>query len=180
VSWRLDASDGQLSVLTGVTGSAAKMGHRLTIVMNSWQADVLWIRGEPSGVDLTVEVDSLQILRGDGGYTLLSGPEKLLVRSNALKSLDAQRFPQIHFASEDIGKTTGGYRLAGPLTVRGKTVEHAVDLQIDDRGDRWRMSCQTHVRQSGFGVKPYSMFMGAMKVVDTVTVSFTAQRAKDH
>ena len=32
-AWTLDASDGQLLVHTGVTGRAAKMGHRLTIAM---------------------------------------------------------------------------------------------------------------------------------------------------
>ena len=38
------------------------------------------------------------------------------------------------------------------------------------------MSCEADVRQTEFGVKPYSMLMGAMKVVDTVTVVFSAVR----
>jgi hypothetical protein len=38
------------------------------------------------------------------------------------------------------------------------------------------MSCEADVRQTEFGVKPYSMLIGAMKVVDTVTVAFTAAR----
>ena len=41
------------------------------------------------------------------------------------------------------------------------------------------MSCRADVRQSEFGIKPYSMLMGSMKVVDTVTVSFGGERAKD-
>src|SRR5512143_1568890 len=78
--WKLDASDGQLLVKTGVTGRAAKLGHRLTIVMNSWQATVQWAGAEPTGVDLTVGVDSLEVLRGEGGAKGLSGPEKKLAR----------------------------------------------------------------------------------------------------
>ena len=35
--WKLDASDGQLLVKTGVAGRVAKMGHRLTIAMNTWR-----------------------------------------------------------------------------------------------------------------------------------------------
>ena len=83
--WRFDGSEGQLLVHTGVTGRAAKMGHRLTIAMDTWRATVKWTDGEPADVELTVAVDSLQVVRGEGGVTPLSGPEKALARSNALK-----------------------------------------------------------------------------------------------
>lgn len=177
--WNLDASDGELLVQTGVTGRAAKMGHRLTITMNSWQAAVRWAGDDPVDVDLTVEVSSLQVLRGVGGVKGLSGPEKALARSNALGILDADRFPQIRFRSDDIVKADGGYRITGKLEIHGVARDHAVDLRVDDVGDRWRMSCEAEVRHSEFGLKPYSMLLGSMKVTDEVTVSFTAERAKE-
>jgi polyisoprenoid-binding protein YceI len=178
-AWTLDASDGQLLVHTGVTGRAAKMGHRLTIAMNSWRATVRWSSGEPAEAELTVEVDSLQVLDGEGGLKALSGPEKALARSNALRVLDADRFPQIRFHANDIDKVEGGYRLAGTLEVHGVTAEREIGLRVEDLGDVWRLSCEAAVRQSDFAVKPYSMLMGSMKVVDTVTVSFTAEASKE-
>jgi polyisoprenoid-binding protein YceI len=177
--WTLDASDGKLLVHTGVAGRAAKIGHRLTIAMNTWLAAVRWSAGEPAQVELMVEADSLQVLRGEGGVKALSGPEKTLARSNALKVLDAGRFPQIRFQAGDIDKTDDGYRLTGTLEIRGVTGECGIDLRVEDLGDEWRLSCQADVRQTEFGIKPYSMLMGSVKVVDTVTVSFTAQRTKD-
>ncbi len=111
--------------------------------------------------------------------TPLSAPEKALAHSNALKSLEAQRFPEIRFEADDIAKTGDGYRLTGTLAIHGQRRERVIDLHVDDLGDCWRMSCEAEVRQTDFGVKPYSMFMGAMKVADSVTVSFTARRAKD-
>jgi polyisoprenoid-binding protein YceI len=176
--WNLDASEGQLLVHAGVTGRAAKMGHRLTIAMNTWLATVRWRAGQPAEADLTVEVDSLQVLRGEGGVKALSGPEKTLARSNAMKVLDADRFAQIRFQASDIGTVDDGYRLTGTLEIHGVTGEREIGLHVDDLGDGWRMSCEVDVRQSEFGIKPYSMLMGSMKVVDTVTVSFTAERAK--
>jgi polyisoprenoid-binding protein YceI len=176
--WSLDASDGQLLVHTGVTGRAAKMGHRLTIAVNSWLATVVWSTGEPVAAELTVEVDSLEILRGEGGVKGLSGAEKALARSNALGVLDADRFPQIRFQAADIDKQDDGYRLAGKLEIHGVTGECEIGLRVEDLGEAWRLSCEAAVRQSDFGIKPYSMLMGAMKVVDTVTVSFSAQRSK--
>ena len=101
-----------------------------------------------------------------------------MARSNALKALDADRFPQIRFQASDIDKTDDGYRLTGTLEIHGVAVERGIDLHVDDLGDTWRLSCVADVRQSEFGIKPYSMLMGSMKVVDTVTVSFTAKQVQ--
>jgi polyisoprenoid-binding protein YceI len=50
---------------------------------------------------------------------------------------------------------------------------------VEDRGDFWRLSGTARVRQSEFGVKPYSLLMGSVKVVDEVTVWLPVSRAKD-
>jgi polyisoprenoid-binding protein YceI len=158
------------------------MGHRLTIVMRRWQATVGWSGGEPATAQLSVDVDSLEVLRGEGGISPLkelSGPEKTLIRSNALRQLDAGRFPGISFTADSIEKSPDGYRLAGTLQIRGRTRAQAIDLRTDDSGEMWRLSSRARVRQSDFGVKPYSLLMGSLKVADDVTVSFSAQRAKD-
>lgn len=41
------------------------------------------------------------------------------------------------------------------------------------------MACDAVVSHHDFGVKPYSLMMGAMKVADEVAVSFHAEHAKD-
>jgi polyisoprenoid-binding protein YceI len=179
VVWALDAPDGELLLRTGVTGRAARMGHRLTIAMRRWQATVYWVGTEPVAAELAVETDSFEVLRGEGGVKGLSGPEKTLVRSNALRSLDASRFPAIRFTAETIDKTDDGYRLTGMLQIRGKSRAHVIDLHTEDLGDSWRMSAESAVRQSDYGVKPYSLLMGSVRVADDVTVSFTAVHAKD-
>jgi polyisoprenoid-binding protein YceI len=180
-TWTLDASDGELLVRTGVAGRAARMGHRLTVAMTRWQATVNWAQNnpaEPVSAELAVEVDSFDVLRGEGGVKGLSGPEKALVRSNALKALNASRFPEIRFTAEQVIKTGDGYRLSGTLQIRGKSREHVIDLRTEDLGDSWRISAQSRVRQTDFGVKPYSLLMGSVRVADEVTVSFAASTAK--
>ncbi|BDB42493.1 polyisoprenoid-binding protein [Mycobacterium kiyosense] len=164
---------------TGVAGRAARMGHRLTIAMTRWRAEVNWVGGEPDTAELVVEVDSFEVLRGEGGVKSLSGPEKTMVRANALKSLSASRFPEIRFAADSIESTDSGYRLSGTLHICGKSRAHQVELHTEDLGDSWRMSAESVVRQTDYGVKPYSMFMGSLQVTDEVTVSFTAVRHKD-
>lgn len=177
-TWSLTAADGELRILTGVAGRAAKMGHRLTIGMGSWQAGVHWAGGQPTGADLTVEVDSLQVLGGEGGLTPLAGPEKGVARSNALKSLDAKKFPQIRFTADEVTKTAGGYRLNGTVEIHGTVRPQTVDVEVADQGDALALSAQVQVTQSDFGVKPYSLMMGALKVADEVTIAFSAKHLK--
>jgi polyisoprenoid-binding protein YceI len=174
MAWTFDASDGELQLRTGVTGRAARMGHRLTIAMTRWQATVNWDRDEPVSAELVVDVDSFEVLRGEGGVKGLSGPEKAVVRSNALRSLNAGRFPEIRFTTDTIDKTDNGYRLGGALKIRGKSQEHVIDLRTEDLGDSWRLSAESTVRQSDYGIKPFSLLMGSVQVVDEVAVSFTA------
>lgn len=177
--WTLDPSDGELLLHTGVAGRAARMGHRLTVAMTRWQATVSWVGDEPDTAELAVQTNSLEVLRGEGGVKGLSGAEKALVRSNALKSLDANRFPEIRFLAHDIEKTGDGYRLNGTLHIRGKSRNHTIDLRTEDLGEAWRMSTESTVRQSDYGIKPFSLLMGSVQVADDVKVSFTALHAKD-
>lgn len=178
-TWTLDASDGELLLRTGVQGRAARMGHRLTIAMTRWQATVSWAGPQPKALDLVVQADSLAVLRGDGGVKGLSGPEKAVVRSNALKSLNASRFPEIRFVAPAIEETDDGYRLTGDLEIRGKSRQQVIELHTEDVGDAWRMWTEATVRQTDYGIKPYSLLMGSVQVADAVSLSFSAVHSKD-
>ena len=177
-SWSLGPRDGDLRLYTGVAGPAARMGHRLTIGFSSWQATVQWRADTPVAVRMTVPVDALQVLSGEGGVTPLTGPEKAVARSNALKTLEVKKHPEIVFSAEEITKTAGGYRLAGSLQIHGTIRPRTVDLTVEDTGDVWAMAVDTSVSQAEFGVKPYSLLMGTLRVADEVVVGFTGTRRK--
>ncbi|MCK0177606.1 YceI family protein [Mycolicibacterium sp. F2034L] len=177
--WVLDPSHGELQATTGVTGRAAKMGHRLTIAFRSWQMTITWDDAEPVGAELVVEVDSLEVVRGEGGVTPLSGPEKAVARTFALSTFDASRYPMIEFRADAVEEIDGGYRLGGTLEVHGTTRPKTIDVCVEDLGEAWRLSGEAEVRHSEFGIKPYSMMMGAMKVADSVLVSLRAECSKD-
>ncbi|GGG15899.1 polyisoprenoid-binding protein [Rhodococcoides trifolii] len=177
--WALDASSGgTLSIRTGVTGRASKMGHRLTIGVTKWHATVEWDGRRPTAVTLTAEVPSIEVLGGEGGVTPLIGPEKMVAKSNALKTFDADRFPEIKFRSDDVTESGSGYTLNGSLEIHGKTKKVVVDVAVEDQGRSWRIRSENTVKQTDYGIKPYSQLMGSMKVVDDVTVRFEAEHSK--
>ncbi|WP_208301214.1 YceI family protein [Mycobacterium sp. DL440] len=171
--WDLGPDSGELLLRTGVTGSASRMGHRLTIAMRSWHATVEWDGEEPAAVEVTVDLDSLDVLRGEGGMTPLTGAEKVLIRSNALKTLRAKKFPQARFRSTSIERSGSVVRLVGVLDLAGRSAEQTVEVEVvsDDS-----LTGAASVRHSDFGVKQYSMLMGAMKVADEVGVSLAVTR----
>ncbi len=173
----LDASDGELLVRTGVTGRAAKMGHRLTLLMNSWDATVRWTDGQPVAAHLTVDVDGLAGVTWRGW---VDGPFRAgeVTGAVARPEIAGRRAvsDESAFRPTTSTQTDDGYRLRGTLDIHGTSRACAVDLRVEDLGETWRMSGEADVRQTEFGVKPYSMLMGAMKVVDIVTVAFTAVR----
>lgn len=171
--WDLGPDSGELLLHTGVTGSASRMGHRLTIAMRSWHASVEWDGSAPSAVEVTIDLDSLDVLRGEGGMTPLSGPEKVLIRSNALKTLRAKKSPQAVFRSGEIVRTADTYRINGTLEIAGHSGAQSVEVRAEADGDVWRITGEAVVRHTDFGVKQFSMLMGAMKVADEVGVSLT-------
>lgn len=176
--WTIGPADGELLLHTGVAGRAARMGHRLAIAMTRWRATVTWADSRPVSAVLAVETDSFDVLRSEGGVKGLSGAEKALVRSNALKSLAASRFPEISYSADAIEKADDGYRLTGALKVRGVSREHVIELHTEDLGHAWRMSVESTVRQSDYGIEPYSLLMGSVQVADDVALSFSAVHAR--
>jgi polyisoprenoid-binding protein YceI len=175
--WVLDASDGDLLLYTGMAGAAARMGHRLTFAMRSWQATVDWDGDEPCAVEVIVDLDSLDVLKGVGGAMPLTGPEKTLVRVNALKTLRTRRSPQATFRSSSIERAIGSLRFVGTLDLGGRSSEQVVEVRVVRDGADWCISGEAVVRHTDHGLRQYSMLMGAMKVDDEVRVTLTATYA---
>lgn len=176
-TWNLGPAEGELTVRTGVAGRASKMGHRLTIDFTEWSLEIDWVDDSPTGVTLTVDLPSLQVRKGEGGLTPLSGPEKSVVRSNALKVFDAKKYPQARFRSTDITATDTGYQLAGTLELHGTDGPVTVEVAAERHDERWQLSGSVEIRHSDFGLKPFSMAMGTLKVADPVTVECVVTRA---
>lgn len=165
------AADGELLLYTGTAGRAARTGHKLTIRMNRWKAEATFDDdGHPTAVTLTVDVDSLEVLKGEGGLAPWTGAEAGVARGNALKSLDAKKFPDIAYRSSAVARDGDAYAVEGELTVHGVTRPHPLTVTADGEV----FSCETVVTQTDFKVKPFSLMMGTVKVADDVHLTITA------
>ncbi len=177
--WEFTESDGSVVVHTDVGGRAARTGHRLTIAMRTWSASVTLTDDlVPTNLSATIAVDSMHVESGEGGLTPMTGAERSLARMNALRSMGADKYPEITYAADTFRATDGGYRADGVLAIHGRSHPHGLDLQVVETADGWQISTESTITQSDFGIKPYSLMMGTLKVVDDVRVVVEVARTR--
>jgi polyisoprenoid-binding protein YceI len=171
-TYRLGPGDGTLSVHTKRTGAAAKAGHNLTLLVGAWEA-VLEIAPDPAAASLAVTADgsSLRVVEGTGGMQALGDDDKANIEQTIVEDvLDTQA---IAFRSSRVEQTADGRLVVqGELTLLGATRPFAFDIAVGDGG---ALTCTAVVKQSDWGMKPYSALFGALKVVDEVEVAIDAR-----
>jgi len=165
---RLGPDKATLSVRTGRTGAAAKAGHDLVMHVTSWQA-TLEAGDDPdtASIELTADATSLRVHKGTGGMQALGDKDK----SGIHQTIDDEvlKRQDIRFRSTGARSEAGGsrIRMEGDLTLLGRTQPITFDLAI---GEDDTVSATAVVKQTSWGMKPYSALFGALKVADEVEV----------
>lgn len=159
---------GPLLLRTSRAGLAAQAGHDLTLEVTRWSGEVL-VAEDPaeSSVRVTVEIGTLRVASGAGGVKPLSDRDKREIGQNARKILDADRHPTATFTSTKIKADNDGGVIEGTLSLLGK--ERPFELTVT-RLDEDHFRGTGTIRQSDYGVKPYTAFFGALKLADPVEV----------
>ncbi len=166
-TYRLGPGSGTLSVRTERTGAAAKAGHNLLIDVTAWEATLAV--GAETTMELTADPASLRVREGSGGMQSLGDDDKADIE----KTIDAEVLEgqAITFRSTAVQGAGGGFSVQGELTLAGATRPIAFELAAGDDG---RLHAVAVVKQTDFGMKPYSALFGALKVADELQVELDA------
>ncbi len=168
-SHRLGPRCGRLTVRTFRDGLAAQAGHDLIIEIPDWSGElVIAPDGSPASLFVRAALPSLIVREGTGGLKPLTDRDRREIASTALKTLSAGQNPDATFtATEFEPDGSGGGQVAGTLTLAGRS--QPVRLTVAATGqDRYRVTGS--VVQTRHGIKPYSGFLGALRVRDAVDV----------
>lgn len=146
----------------------ARMGHALTILVQDWEA-VLDIGEAPGGctVAMSARLASLKVLEGHGGATPLNDEGLRKIQRNTARLLEPETYPEMTFTSTSVTGAWDRGRVEGELTIHGTTREQGFDVHREANGRFWLTGT---IRQSRFGIKPYSAMMGALRLGDDVSV----------
>lgn len=83
-------------------------------------------------------------------------------------TLDVRNYPKITFESRRIEPSGDGWRVEGTLTLHG--VSKIVSLTVHKDGSAYL--CRTTLKQTDYGIKPFSAGGGTVKVKDEVELDF--------
>ncbi|MGB0095501.1 MAG: YceI family protein [Solirubrobacteraceae bacterium] len=168
----LGPDSGTLRVKTKRGGVAAKAGHDLTIEVTSWDA-TLDVGEDPgqSRITLTADARSLRVREGTGGIQALGEDDKDGIRQTIEE--EVLRHPVIEFRSHAVEANGDGDRLHvhGELDLAGRASPITFELMIGEDG---HLLGSATVKQTAWGIKPYSALFGTLKVADEVEVTIDA------
>ncbi len=169
-TYTLGPENGTLSVRTGRMGAAAAAGHDLLIHVTTWQA-TLEIGDDPAQTSIVLDADaaSLRVREGTGGMQPLEDEDK----ENIHQTIDDEVLKRgaIAFRSttvDAVGADGRLLRVRGELALLDQTAPVSFVLQVRDDGT---LEGSAVVKQSNWGIKPYSALYGALRVADNVEVA---------
>ena len=164
--------NGTLWVRTGRTGAAAKAGHDLLIQVTAWQA-TLEVGEDPAQTSIVLDADatSLRVREGIGGMQELGDDDKASIQET--NDDEVLKRMGIEFRSTAVQSAADGSRISvqGELTLVGNVRPIEFDLMVGDDG---KLSGSSIVKQTNWGITPYSTLFGALKVADEVEVVVNA------
>jgi polyisoprenoid-binding protein YceI len=166
---RIDATHGELSVLTFKEGFLSPVAHDLELSVQRFTIDV-----DQDEVDVRVDASSLDV-RGvlrDGRLdpaALSEADRRTIAGTIRSEVLKAAQYPEIRYVGRvsDSG-ATDQLDLAGSLTLVGVT--RALTVQSRRASDRYQGEVVLH--QPDFGIRPYAALLGALKIRADVIVRF--------
>ena len=165
---RLGPHNATLSVETKRKGAAAKAGHDLVIEVTSWEGE-LDVAKDPA-IKLTADGGSLRVREGSGGVTALGDDEKAGIE----QTIDDEvlRGAKIEFRSSALELSPDGAdaTVHGELTLAGTSRPISFELSSVDG----RLTGRATLKQSDWGIKPYTALFGTLKVADEVEVAIDA------
>jgi polyisoprenoid-binding protein YceI len=176
VVYRL-ASASRFEVQTGKAGAFAFAGHSHVVRARTFTGSVRYNSRDPSAsrFEITIATADLEVLTP-------SDPDEIRQVTEAMRTevLHVDAYPEIRFTVTRVDFTPTVATLDGQLTLVGQTRPVRVTATIQVRPDTLRARGSFTVKQTDFGIKPYSGGPGGtVKVADRVTFNFDVVAVRD-
>ena len=168
---KLGPEDSTLRVRTARKGAAAKAGHDLVIEVTSWSATLeLADDLAQSTLGLDADAGSLRVREGTGGVMELGDDDRREIEKNIDDEVLGRQ--PIEFRSTSVDGDGERLRVRGDLRLVGRSHPVEFDLRLFNDG---AIRGSATLRQSDWGIKPYTALFGALKVADEVEVEVEGQ-----
>lgn len=169
-------------------GTFARLGHNHVITSKSVTGRA-WLRPQfsASGFELSFPVADLIVDDPDARRAAgsefppdIPAADKDGTRKNMLREevLDAENYPKVTVRSASVSGSMQAPRISARITIKDGTRDVAVPATIAVKGNRLTASGEFEILQTDFGMKPFSVALGALAVQDRLLVSFNLVAVK--
>ena len=168
-TYRLGPEAGTLRLRTGRSGLGRGAGHDLTMEVARWSGEAVVDPEDPSASAVTAEIDpaSLEVVEGSGGVMPLTAADRIqILKTVREKILHTRAHPAIRFRSTRVTGTPEAFTVEGELTI----MNVARPVTVRGRIAGGRLTGETSVVQSRWGIKPYSALFGQLRLADEVRI----------
>jgi hypothetical protein len=167
---RLGPDNGTLTVHTGKAGAAAKAGHNLRMEVGSWNAT---LDLDARSLELSADSSSFRVVDGSGGVMPLGDDEKAAIP----QTIDEEVLKGTPIEFRSTAMTVNGNRIDvdGELELSGERGPVSFALELNDG----HVTGAARIKQTDWGMKPYSALFGTLKVADEVQIEVDARSSDD-
>lgn len=163
-------------------GTLARLGHNHVITSQSVTGRV-WLHPQftASGFELSFPVADLVVddpkARQAAGSEFppeIPAADKEGTKKNMLRLevLDAERHPRVTIRSASISGSLQSPRITARITIKDVSRDVVVPASVAVNGKRLTARGEFEIRQTEFGMKPFSVALGALAVQDQLRVRF--------
>ncbi len=179
---RIDSKLSDLRILVYRGGELARFGHNHVVSSADLQGYAFYADNVlASRFDLFLPLNRLivddPVLRteeGDDFSSAVSDKDSQGTRANMLgeKVLDAAQFPFLQISGEVAASSPPAITLQLDINLHGVIRSLQTQANVSETANGLIVEGNFKVRQSDFGIEPFSALLGRLKVVDEVTIKY--------
>ena len=148
---------------------------RLTVEVKNFSGKIEVSERDETRIAVEVEAETKSLTNADEGMTEFERREFHNVLNNSV--LESDKFPMIKFVSVSVSDArksgeTRSFTLNGDLTMRDVTKRVSFPVTVTISKDQLRATGDAELKQTDFGIKPYSGKLGMIRIGDEVKINF--------
>jgi polyisoprenoid-binding protein YceI len=173
--YTIDLSQSRVTVTLTQEGFIARRYPNHRVEVKNFSGKIEAPENDMTRIAVEVEAETKSLTNADESMTEFERKEFHNVLNDQV--LESEKFPRIKFVSVSASdaRKSGEMRtftLNGDLTLRDVTKRVSFPVAVTISKDQLRATGDAELKQSDFGIKPYSGKLGLIKIGDVVKINF--------
>ena len=181
-AFQVDAAASLLQIFVYRGGAMARLGHN-HVIASRHLAGAVYVTRDPLDTrfdvnfpvsELTIDEPGLREAAGADFPPQVPQSAREGTRTNLLSEalLDAANHPQIRLRTTDVRTAQGGYDVGVQVSFRGSNYSMRVPVAVSRDSGALVATGEFALKQSDLGLRPFSVAMGTLVVLDEMKVRF--------